>query len=126
MFYRCHFNFFSFIESEIGSFENLKNFVMSKEKRKPKGRSTCESTLRMVLVLYFQKGRLCIIIQISTISEHIANLTKGEEKVRECSELSIVITFEPHTTSSEDRTMKEVATAILFAITVVSLFCSKD
>ena len=79
----------------------------------------------MVLVLYFQK-RLCIIIQISTISEHIANLTKGEEKVRECSEPSIVITFEPHTTSSEDSTMKEAATAILFAITVVSLFRSKD
>ena len=66
------------------------------------------------------------IIQISTISEHIANLTKGEEKVRECSEPSIVITFEPHTTSSEDSTMKEAATAILFAITVVSLFRSKD
>ena len=80
----------------------------------------------MVLVLYFQKGRLYIIIQISTISEHIANLTKEEEKVRECSEPSIVITFEPHTTSSEDSTMKEAATAILFAITVVSLFRSKD
>ena len=80
----------------------------------------------MVLVLYFQKGRLCIIIQISTISEHISNLTKEEEKVRECSEPSIVITFEPHTTSSEDSTMKEAATAILFAITVVSLFRSKD
>ena len=79
----------------------------------------------MVLVLYFQKGRLCIIIQINTISEHTADLTIEEEKVRECSEPSIVITFEPHTTS-KDSTMKEAATAILFAITVVSLFRSKD
>ena len=55
----------------------------------------------MVLVLYFQKGRLCIILQISTISEHTADLTKEEEKVRECSEPSIVITFEPHTSSSD-------------------------
>ena len=97
-----------------------------KKRGKPKGRSTCESTLRMVLVLYFQKGRLCIIIQISTISEHTADLTKEEEKVRECSEPSIVITFEPHTTSSEDSTNKEAATAILLEITVVSLFFSKD
>ena len=74
----------------------------------------------------FPKGRLCILIEISTISERTADLTKEEEKVRECSEPSIVITFEPHTTSSEDSTMKEAATAILFAITVVSLFRSKD
>ena len=80
----------------------------------------------MVLALYFQKGRLCTVIQISTISEHIENLTKEEEKVRECSKLSIVITFEPHTTSSEDSTMKEAVTAILFEITVENLFRSKD
>ena len=46
-------------------------------------------------------------IQISRTSEHTADLSKEEETVRECSEPSIVITFKPHITPSEDSTIKE-------------------